>query len=180
MASLYTILKTFRPRRTILSEDFNANNVAVKTAIDTLGEAPLAGRLGVSTPFSVGDASQNYHAVNKGQLDAATVGFTGQFVVNADLTVVSAVSMDIHMRGLTGNRTITLPQNPANGQLVRVRDADHTAATWRITLGRNTRTINGAASDISINVAGAMVTVVYDLANTNWVISDITNCRDEA
>jgi len=180
MASLYNILKTFRPRRTILSADQNATNVAVKVALDTLGEAPLAGRKGVSTAFSVGEASENYHAVTKGQLDAATVGFTGQFLVDAGTTVVSAVSMDIHMRSLTGNQTITLPQNPANGQLVRVRDADHTAATWHITIGRNTRTIAGTGADMAIDIDGAMATFVYDLENTNWVISDITNCRDES
>jgi len=179
MASLITILKKFRPRRTILSEDFNASNLAFKLAIDTLGEAPLPGRRGVSTPFSVGDSTESYHAVNKRQLDAATAGFTGIFLSDIGTTVTAGLSSDIHMQGLTGNQTITLPQNPTNGQLVRIRDSGHSAATWRITIGRNTRMIAGAASDVAIDVSGAMVTFVYDLANANWVLADVSHCHRE-
>jgi hypothetical protein len=179
MAQLYDIVKTYRPRRTILSDDMNNVETAIEAFANALGSAPLSGRLGVSTPFSVGDAVEDYHAISKTQFDAATGGFNGQFIVNDNLTVVSGVSVDIHMRGLTANKTITLPQNPTDGQLVRVRDANHTADTYTITLGRNTRKIHGVSSDLSIDVERAVVTLVYDLNNTNWVIAEVSANTDE-
>lgn len=180
MANLYDILYEYRPRRTIKSEEFNAAETATKAAFDKLGSAPLAGRQGVSTPFAVGDATESFHAISKTQFDAATGSFTGVFVTDSDYTVVAGVSTDIHMKALTANRTIYLPQNPAGGQLVRIRDSDHTGGTFTITLNRDTRNIQGAASDLSIDVTGVIVTLVYDLANLNWVIADIAKTTDEA
>lgn len=71
MADIYTIAKTFRPRRTILSDDFNATENSIKAAFDSLGEAPAVGRKGVSTPFAVGTPTESYHAVDKATLDSS-------------------------------------------------------------------------------------------------------------
>ena len=47
MANLFDILKTYRPRRVIQSDDFNDLNAAVKASFQKLGDAPAAGEKGV-------------------------------------------------------------------------------------------------------------------------------------
>lgn len=77
MASLFTIPKTFRPRRVILSNDMNTLTTALKAVFDILGDAPVSdGRKGVSTPFAVGTPTQSYHAVDKATLDASPASAT--------------------------------------------------------------------------------------------------------
>lgn len=174
MADLFAATKNYRPRRTILSADMNAELAALVTAFNSLGQAPLAGRSGVSTAFSVADATENYHAVSKSQFDAALTSLSAEFVDDANYTLTDGVPVDLVMVNRTANRTVTLCQNPSNGQLLRVRDDDSAAATNLITLLRNTRTINGVADDLVIDLNGAIVTLMYDLANTNWVLVDVS------
>lgn len=69
MASLFEIFKTFRPRRTILSEDFNALQSTLKASFDKLGTAPPNGETGVSTTFHCADPVNAQHAVTKGYFD---------------------------------------------------------------------------------------------------------------
>ena len=69
MASLFDIVKTFRPRRTILSEDFNTLQATLKSSFDLIGTAPPSGKTGVSTPFHCADPTEAQHAVTKGYFD---------------------------------------------------------------------------------------------------------------
>lgn len=175
MADLFAPSKIYKPRRTILSADMNNELAALVAALNTLGSAPATGRFGVSTAFSVADATEAYHAINKAQFDAAITGVNTVFVPDSDYTLTDGTPVDIQMAGRTANRTVTLCQNPANGQICRIRDTDYAAATWLITIARNTRLVNGAADDLTINLNGAVVTLAYDLPNTNWVIIDVSS-----
>ena len=74
MANLFDILKTYRPRRVIQSDDFNDLNAAVKASFQKLGDAPAAGEKGVSTPFTVGTPTLSNHAVPKSVMDTAETG----------------------------------------------------------------------------------------------------------
>ena len=174
MTDLFAASKTYRPRRTILSADMNTELAALVTAFNLLGTAPSVGRNGVGSAFAVGDATENYHAVSKTQFDAAVSGFSTQLVDDANATLTDGVPADLSMQNRTATRTITLCQNPSNGQILRVRDTDNAAATNLITLSRNTRSINGAAEDLTIDIDGAIVTLVYDLSATNWIIVEVT------
>ena len=175
MADLFAASKTYRPRRTILSADMNTELAAIVAAFNNLGQAPAVGRSGVSTAFSVADATEAYHAINKSQFDAALTGTSAQFIDDADITLTDGTPADLLMVNRTATRTVTLCQNPANGQVCRVRDQDYNAATRLITIARNTRNINGSAADLTIDLNGAIVTLIYDLPNTNWEIVDVTS-----
>ncbi|MGB1142539.1 MAG: hypothetical protein ACPG1A_16690 [Halioglobus sp.] len=69
MAAIWNVFKTFRPRTTILSNDFNAFQATLKAAFDKLGSAAGNGLLGVSTPFAVGTPTDDEHAVNLGTMN---------------------------------------------------------------------------------------------------------------
>lgn len=75
MAKIFTIPKTFRPRRVIMSGDMNDLTAALETAFDSLGDQAVSDE-GVSTPFEVGTATASYHAVTKAQLDASPASAT--------------------------------------------------------------------------------------------------------
>lgn len=117
MASLFSVFKTFRPRRTVLSDDFNTLLNNLKASFDSLGDAPAAGRKGVSTPFAVGTPTESYHAVDKATLDASPA--------SADAAAASAAAALI-----SENNAATSETNAANSVAftwtpVFVGDADY-------------------------------------------------------
>lgn len=64
-----------------------------------------------------------------------------------------------------GTWTITLPATPATGDYVLIADG----AAWgtnNLTVGRNGSTIEGAAENLTLDISGAQVTLIYD--NTTW------------
>ena len=74
MANLFEILKTYRPRRVIQSDDFNDLNSAIKASFQKLGDEPATGEKGVSSAFTVGTPTLSNHAVPKSVMDAAESG----------------------------------------------------------------------------------------------------------
>lgn len=69
MANLFDVYKTFRPRRTILSEDFNALQIALAASFARIGTAPPSGQTGVSSTFHCADPTEDQHAVTKGYFE---------------------------------------------------------------------------------------------------------------
>jgi len=152
----------------------NTELAALVTAFNTLGSAPAVGRYGVGSAFTVATATEAYHAITMAQFDAAISGFSTQLIDDADVTLTDGVPADLSMQSRTATRTVTLCQNPSNGQICRVRDIDNAAATNLITIARNTRSINSAAADLTIDVDGSIVTLIYDSSATNWIIADVS------
>lgn len=175
MTSIFARTKTYRDGRVILADDLNDLEDLLVTSFNLLGEKALSPRLGVATAFTVGTATANYHAVTLAQLNAAVSGAATEFVVDTTYAVTPGLNTTLFMQSLTAHRTITLPQNPSDGQLFEVWDMDSAAATYNIVLARNTRNIAGAASDLTIDLNGAKVTLVYDETNTNWAVISVTN-----
>ena len=69
MASIFDIFKIFRPRKTILSDDFNSLQASLKAAFDGLGTQAPSGKQGVGSSFYCADPTDDGHAVNRGYLD---------------------------------------------------------------------------------------------------------------
>jgi len=66
---------------------------------------------------------------------------------DANVLVVPTTSdVYVFMRGLTADRTVTLPAAPATGQIVAVKDEDGSLAAHSIIIAGNGNTIDGAAS----------------------------------
>lgn len=72
MANLFDTYKTFRARRTILSEDFNALQASLVAAFSLIGTAPPNGETGVSSTFHCADPVNAQHAVTKGYFDGVS------------------------------------------------------------------------------------------------------------
>ena len=65
-------------------------------------------------------------------------------------------------------RTLTLPPSPSVGDEIYVFDASGTAATYNITIARNSNLINGNAGNLIFNINGGAVSLIYTGATYGW------------
>ena len=72
----------------------------------------------------------------------------------------------------SGVVTVTLPSSPEMGSEIRVIDATGNAATNNITIGRNGSKINGADSDLTLDVNRAAIGLVYYNAAQGWILME--------
>jgi hypothetical protein len=92
----------------------------------------LQGRIGQAPAYT--RVTSNYTAANRDQIIADTTG---------------------------GTFTITLPAAPATGDLVRIADGNNWGTT-NLTIGRNGSSIEGVADDLTVNIGGLILDLVYD------------------
>jgi len=64
---------------------------------------------------------------------------------------------------------ITLPLNPSIGYTVELVDTLGTAATVPFTIARNSQNIQRVAQDLTFNVNGGQIRLVYVDATRGWV-----------
>ena len=64
--------------------------------------------------------------------------------------------------------TLTLPANPTRNDQIDIFDASGTAATYNITIARNSKLINGNAGNLIIDTNGAWMTLVYTGSTYGW------------
>ncbi len=84
-------------------------------------------------------------------------------------TTYTAVSGDLITTDSSGGAfTITLPASPSYGEVIEVYDGTADWDAEAVTLGRNSSNINGAASDLVLDVEGAWVKVIYVDATEGW------------
>ena len=70
-----------------------------------------------------------------------------------------------------GAFTVTLPATPSNGDQVIVADAANFWGTNNLTVARNGSNIGGLAQDLTCDISGAQVQLVYNSAGTNgWEV----------
>ena len=72
----------------------------------------------------------------------------------------------------SGVVTVTLPSSPDMGSEIRVIDATGNAATNNITIGRNGSKINGADSDLTLDVNRAAIGLVYYNTAQGWILME--------
>ena len=73
----------------------------------------------------------------------------------------------------SGAFTITLPAaaDTLVGDVVQIIDVTGSFATNNVTVGRNGSNINSDASDLTLDINGAIVTLIYTNVTYGWVIS---------
>lgn len=95
----------------------------------------------------------------------------------ATTTVTTAVSYSASVNDrvlcTAGGITITLPANSGllTGDTVQICDVGGNAGTSSITVGRNGSNIQGAASDLTIDINNTAPVLVYTGATYGWVLT---------
>ncbi|MDB4349943.1 hypothetical protein OAA57_00005 [bacterium] len=103
------------------------------------------------------------------------------FVSNADVirtnawsaptgTPVTASAGDKLFIDTSSAKTVTLPSSASMGDEIRIIDVTGNASTNNITVSRNGHKIQGAASDLTINVDRAGIGLVYYNSAQGWVL----------
>ena len=67
--------------------------------------------------------------------------------------------------------TLTLPSSPAINSQIEIFDASGNAATYNITVARNTKLINGNEGNLIIDTDGAWMTLVYTGSAYGWKVA---------
>jgi len=97
---------------------------------------------------------------------AKTAGFTG---VSGNGYFINTSS---------GAITVNLPASPNAGDIMAVMDYAGTAATNKITIGRNSSNINGATNDLEITKNNSSIILVYVDGTQGWKGTETGNLSD--
>lgn len=103
MASIFDVFKTFRPRRTIMSEDFNGLQTALKAAFDKIGTEPPSGKTGVGSAFHCSDPTDTQHAVTLGYFQSEANAAFAPNIEKARQWAEQTADTDVN--GITGARS---------------------------------------------------------------------------
>ena len=131
--------------------------------------------------------SDDYNALNGMSVvltsgaDASDEIKIASFVTNSDTirtnawsapsgTPVAAVAGDKLFIDTSTAKTVTLPSSASLGDEIRIIDVTGNASSNNITVARNGHKIQGAASDLTINVDRAGIGLVYYNAAQGWVL----------
>lgn len=138
---------------TITSQDIASVEIVTQAEYDAIPSPPA------STLYIISDASPAFYLLRQ-------ISVTTNIVLNA-------ANVWCRVKTSTGARTITLPPTTGlvAGDLVQITDADGSAGSNNITIGRNGATIRNTAADFIIdsNLIGP-ISFVYDGAG-NWELA---------
>lgn len=74
------------------------------------------------------------------------------------------------INSLTAAITITLPSDPENGNRIVLIDSGYNASVNNITVARNGNSINNYAEDLTVDVNGASILLIFDGVRSNWFV----------
>jgi hypothetical protein len=141
-------------------------------------------------PVSMGGTGQTSTTNTLNSLLPAQVSASGKYLTsdgtNASWATVSSVYSGVPSQSISTNltltafnkyfvntsaaRILTLPASPAVGDEIYVFDASGTAGTYNITVSRNSNYINGAASNLIIDVNGGSAALTYTGGTYGWKV----------
>lgn len=120
----------------------------------TTGTLIVTGGMGISAAVFIGGNVDVAGSLTVG----AIAGVSGYVLQNAGATL-----LDIDRKYVVANTagiTLTLPNTSIDGRTITIVDGNN-FASFNVTLGRGTRTIDGLAENLVLNVAKSKVELVY-------------------
>jgi hypothetical protein len=148
---------------------YNATNPSgylstVSLTSNVTGVLPVAnGGTGISAVGAAGNVLTSDGTAWVSSLPASG-GMTYTNVKTANFTASANTGVQTNTSG--GAFTVTLPASPAVGAQVVVVDSANSWATNNLTIGRNGSTIEGDASDLTCDISGVSVQLIYN--GTTW------------
>lgn len=137
------------------------------------------------------ELDQNFINLNDGKQDTLVSGTnvkslngnsligSGNLVLTGGLIATSvktgaydAVADDlVRVDSTAASFTVTLPATPVDGTRLGLLDVANACATNPVLLSPASGTIEGDASGVSVNIAGAYVYLIYNSTTTNWKVA---------
>ena len=102
-----------------------------------------------------------------------TTGTASVVTVEASSNYNAAVNDRILCDSSSAGFTVTLPANASllDGDQIQIIDVGGAFATYNVIFGRNGSLINGAGDDLTLDVNGALVTLLFTGNTYGWVIT---------
>jgi hypothetical protein len=135
------------------------------------------------TNKTISGVSNTLTNIGNGSLTNSSITINGSAVsLGGSTTIVTgpsstAVSSNISVAAnnkyfvnTSAARTLTLPASPTLGDEIQLFDATGTAATNNITVNSNSGKINGSVQDLTIDVNGAALLLIYTGLDYGWVV----------
>lgn len=148
----FTNLNTFKVEQ-------NSNGAVIPAATGATGAAGYF-RYNPST-----QKFEGYGALGWGQVGGGIDNWTQ---ISSNTNAVSGTQYITNTSG--GQFTLTLPATPSIGATIAITDA-YNWSVYNLIVGRNGSTINGAASDLTLDVQGVLVTLIY--TGTTWRVHTV-------
>ena len=136
-----------------------------------LREADYTASNGTSVVLAEGADSGNTLTISKygyGTTSSSTVATWTE----RSTTALASAGEKLFIDCSSGVVTVTLPASPDTGSEIRVIDATGNAATNNITIGRNGSKINGADSDLTLDINRAAIGLVYYNTAQGWILME--------
>lgn len=146
-------------------------------ALVNLGAAPTAAYVQANTAYN--QANTSYNQANTAYAQANTAYGQANLAYNAannafptinivTNTAITAIRANHYILKNTNATTVTLPASPNVGDLVWI-----TVANGLLTnnIARNGSNIQGAAEDLTVNVANAALQLRYAESSLGWIFS---------
>jgi|TARA_B110000240_G_C13393663_1_gene407908 hypothetical protein len=104
-----------------------------------------------------------------------TIGTAGTTTREISTTFSASVNDRILANTASSAYTITLPVNSGLivSDTIQIIDISNNAGSNNLTIARNSSKINGATEDLTVDVNGAIITLIYTGATYGWVIGAV-------
>ncbi len=105
----------------------------------------------------------------------STTGTAGVSTKIVSTTHQAAVNERILANSSSGTFTITLPANASLlvNDTIQIIDANSSFQTNNVTVARNSSLIQGAADDLTLDLNGAIVTLIYTGSTYGWIVGAV-------
>ena len=131
----------------------------------------------LSSAAAVNDIVEIVTITNLNSVNTYTASEISGYLANKKTEISSAISANTTL--VAGRRyfvtsasalTLTLPTSPAQNDQIDILDASGNAATYNITIARNSSLINGVAGNLIIDANGYWASLVYTGATYGWKV----------
>ena len=152
-----------------------ADTLVARTSTDTLTNKTISGSSNTLSNIANGSLTNsaitlNGSSVSLGGSATISAGTDWQAVKTSSYTASAGEGVFANTTG--GAFTLTLPSSPSIGDEVSFKDYASTFDTNNLTIGRNGKNIEGAASDLVISVEGAGNCLVFVDDTKGWLIKN--------
>lgn len=146
----------------------NTSSILVSVSAGTAGNANVAFAFasGAAPTFSTlsvtGDATITGNVLSQGVVTLDATVRTSNFNAVANKRYLANT--------VAGVVTMTLPASPAIGDRICVVDYGRNFGTLNLTVGRNTKLIMGLSEDLTCDITGSSVDLVYTDTTKGWIL----------
>lgn len=152
-----------------LDQNFkNLNDFKVEQNSNGAVIPAATGATGVAGYFRYNPSTQRFEGYGAAGWGQVGSGIDNWVQITSNTNAVSGTQYITNTSG--GQFTLTLPASPQNGATIAITDSYNWSVN-NLIVARNGSTINGAAADLTLDVQGVLVTLIY--SGTTWRVHTV-------